>query len=128
MGYNIGFIGAGNMAFALIQAIRKAHLAKHIIASDTKQERLDEIKKQTGADTTLNNNEVVERSDIIFIAVKPQVIDDVLKEIKDTDKLIISIAAGIKTCPWLAISSIRACAGDRFSSIAFCSDDGCYLG
>lgn len=93
--YKIGFIGAGNMGFALIKAIQKAKLAKTIIASDINQERLDFVKEQTKIDVTTDNREVIKEANIIFIAVKPQVIDSVLEGIKDTDKLIISIAAGV---------------------------------
>ncbi len=98
MGYKIGFIGAGNMAFALIKAIKKAGLASSIIASDINAKRIDFVKKQTGIDAATNNQEVIKKSDIVFIAVKPQVVDSVLDEdeLKDTDKLVISIAAGIK--------------------------------
>ena len=44
--YKIGFIGAGNMAFALAKAIKQAKLAKSIIASDTKEERLEFVKRE----------------------------------------------------------------------------------
>lgn len=97
MKYRIGFIGAGNMAFALIKAIKKAKLAKSIIASDVNKERLDFVKKQAKVDVTNDNNKVVRKSDIIFLAVKPQVIDNVLDGLNNVgDKLIISIAAGVK--------------------------------
>lgn len=92
----IGFIGAGNMAFALAKAVKKAKLAKSIIASDVNEERLDFIKKELGINVTKDNRKVVKVSDIIFLAVKPQVISDVLDDIKDTDKLVISIAAGVR--------------------------------
>jgi len=95
MKYKLGFIGAGNMAFALIKAIKKANLASSIIASDVNKERLDFIKGELKIETTTDNKEVIEKSDIIFLAVKPQVMDSVLEEIKDTNKLVISIAAGI---------------------------------
>ncbi len=96
--HKIGFIGAGNMAFALAKAIKKNKLAKSIIASDINEERLDFIKKELKINVTNNNKEVIKKSDIIFLAVKPQVIDIVLDEIKNgvKDQLIISIAAGVK--------------------------------
>jgi len=84
------------MAFALIKAIDKAKLAKAITASDVNKERLDFVKKELKINVTKDNQEVIKNSDIIFIAVKPQVIDSVLEELKDTSKLIISIAAGVK--------------------------------
>lgn len=95
MKYRIGFIGAGNMAEALISAIVKNKMAKSIIASDISEKRLQYLKKKFGIKTTSDNKKVVEGSDIIILAVKPQVIDKVMEDIKETDKLIVSIAAGI---------------------------------
>ena len=94
----IGFIGAGNMAFALAKAIKKAKLAKSIIVSDVNKERLDFVKEELKINVSADNKEVVSKSDVVFLAVKPQVIDAVLSEIKDIvkDQLIISIAAGVK--------------------------------
>src|SRR3989339_371126 len=96
--YKIGFIGAGNMAFALAKAIKNAKLAKSIIASDVNNERLDFVKKELKIKTTKDNKEVIKKSDIVFLSVKPQVIDVVLDDIKNEikDQLIISIAAGVK--------------------------------
>jgi len=98
MKYKIGFVGAGNMAFALAKAIKDVKLAKSIIVSDVNSERLDFVKKELKVLVTRDNKEIVKKSDIVFIAVKPQVIDTVLSEIKDIvkDQLIISIAAGVK--------------------------------
>jgi len=93
----IGFIGAGNMAFALAKSVNKSKLASKLVIFDINKGKIDLFKKELNNVLVKNSNkEVVDDSDIIFIAVKPQVIDSVLDEIKDTDKLIISIAAGIK--------------------------------
>lgn len=97
--HKIGFIGAGNMAFALAKAIKNARLAKTIIASDINEERLDFVRKELKIITTRDNKEVIKRSDIIFLAVKPQIMSIVLDEIKGEVKdnqLIISIAAGVR--------------------------------
>jgi len=96
--HKIGFIGAGNMAFALAKAIKKAKLAKSIIVSDVNKERLDFVKKELKINITTNNKVVVNRSDVVFLAVKPQVIDNVSEDIKDNvnGKLVISIAAGVR--------------------------------
>jgi len=98
MQYKIGFIGAGNMAFALAKAIKKAGLAKAIVVSDINKERLDFVKSELKVNTTKDNKEVVKKSDILFLAVKPQVMDNVVEEIKDIvdDQLVISIAAGVR--------------------------------
>ncbi len=96
MMYKIGFIGAGNMAYALAKAVIQAKLASSVIASDINDRRLKVFKKELGVQIAADNKEVVAKSDIIIIAVKPQHIDSVLEEITVKDQLIISIAAGIR--------------------------------
>ena len=96
---SISFIGTGKMAAALISSIYNSKLDYEIIASDHKEENLQKIKlKFSKIKTTNNNKEAVRNSDIVFICVKPQNINEVLKEIKDeiNKQLIVSIAAGIK--------------------------------
>jgi len=93
----IGFIGAGKMAEALIRAVLKSNSNEDIIASDVNENRLKYIEKEIKIKTTKNNKEVVENSDIVFLAVKPQNMEEVLDEIENIVKnqLIVSIAAGI---------------------------------
>lgn len=95
---SISFIGTGKMATALISCIYNKKIAKSIIASGRNKKNLNNIKKQFEIKTTKDNKEVVKNSDIVFICVKPQDIDDVLNEIKNVIKnqLIVSIAAGIR--------------------------------
>ena len=96
----IGFIGAGNMASALIESIIKAGLVspENIIASDRNKEKLEKLKKNINIAITQSNKEVAQNSDILFLCVKPKDFDGLLEEIKDIakNKLIVSIAAGIK--------------------------------
>ena len=98
MSQTISFIGTGKMASALISSIYNSRLDYEIIASDHKEENLNKIKSKFNIKTTTNNKEAVKNSEIVFICVKPQVINEVLNEIKDEIKnqLIVSIAAGIK--------------------------------
>ena len=97
----IGFIGAGNMATALISGlINSDQSASKIIASSPEQEHLAKLSKDFGIKTTNNNLEIVDNADIVILAVKPNILQAVIDEIKDvaTDKdiLVISIAAGVK--------------------------------
>ena len=99
-GKRIGFLGAGNMAEAIINGLIKSGQVKgsEISASDKNIERLNVIVEGYGIEGHNKNFEVARRSDVIIVAVKPQVIKPVLNEISDEigpDKLIISIAAGI---------------------------------
>ncbi|MCK5533508.1 pyrroline-5-carboxylate reductase [bacterium] len=98
----IVFIGAGNMAEALIKGILKAKLMnkQQIIATDIKKERLEYIKKETGINTFLNNRDAVEKVDFIVLSIKPQMLEEVLNEIGKQllpHQLVISIVAGATT-------------------------------
>src|SRR3989338_1467921 len=94
----IGFIGTGKMASALIASIVKSKLVepKDIIACDKKEEALIGIKSSYSINIHCDNKEIVKLSDIIFLCVKPQDMDNVLREIKDASKnfVFVSIAAG----------------------------------
>jgi len=100
--HSIGFIGAGNMAEALIRGLVKGgHVeAKKIVASAPRRERVTALHAQYGIDVTTDNREVVTRCGLIVLAVKPQILDKVLREIGDHVKdgtLVVSIAAGVDT-------------------------------
>ncbi len=99
---NIGFIGGGKMASAIIKGIINSGYFKkeNIYVSDKNNEALHYLKDNYGVNTSNNNKEILKNADIILFAVKPFVIRDVLSEIKEniTDKkIILSIAAGIST-------------------------------
>lgn len=95
------FIGAGNMAEALISGIIKSGISgKNILAYDVSSKRLNYISKKFGIKKTSGNIAAVKTSGIVFIAVKPNQVEEVLKEIScgvNGKKFVISIAAGIRT-------------------------------
>ncbi len=96
----IGFIGGGKMAEALAKGIINASLSSvdKIIASDVDKKRCQILEKDTGIKTTQENKKITSESDIIILAVKPNIIGSILKELKNdiTPKhLVVSIAAGI---------------------------------
>ncbi|MFN0253296.1 MAG: pyrroline-5-carboxylate reductase [Kofleriaceae bacterium] len=100
--HTIGFIGAGNMAEALIRGlVRGNHVApKQVLASAPRRERLDELEKQYGIYVTKDNREIARSSSVVVLSVKPQIMDKVLAEISDQLKpgtLVVSIAAGVDT-------------------------------
>lgn len=100
MDKNIGFIGAGNMAKAMMMGIIGSNkiLPENITASAKTQQTLDKIKDELGVNVSLDNKEVSKNSDYLILAVKPYIYERVLKEIKDSikeDAVIIIIAAGI---------------------------------
>lgn len=97
----IGFIGAGKMATALgLGLIRSGFTTSDcVVASDVYAAGLAKFVEQTGARGVSSNVEVVQRSQVVFLAVKPHQMTSVLQEIAPavTDQhLVISIAAGIK--------------------------------
>ena len=97
----LGFIGCGKMAGAIIKGIIKSNFIKpeNILASKSNPNNLEKTSKELGIKITLNNKEVAEFGDIIFIGVKPNQVKNVLEEIKPLitqDKLIVSMAAGVK--------------------------------
>lgn len=98
----IVFLGAGNMAEALISGLVRSGLAGkgQITATDIRQKRLDYIKKKFRIEVSSDNKKAVRRGEIIILAVKPQQIEGLLGEIGDLvnrGQLVISIAAGILT-------------------------------
>jgi pyrroline-5-carboxylate reductase len=97
-----GFIGAGNMAEALIKGILAAKLCKpaNIFVSDIRPERLAELAARYGITAAKDNADLVARCEIVVLSIKPQVMDEVLKPLKSAftpGKLVISIVAGKKT-------------------------------
>ena len=99
--YKIGFIGAGKMASAIIKGLIKTGFLKpeNILASQV-EDNIEEKSKILGIRVINNNLEVAQNSEIIFIATKPNQVNDVLAEISkeiSTDKLVVSIAAGVTT-------------------------------
>jgi ribonuclease HI len=98
MDKKIGFIGAGNMGSSLIKGFKKSGSVIYIIDKDTtKVESL--LDKKTKILATVCD--LIKKSDTVIICVKPNQMDDLLKEIGSldidlTDKLFISIAAGRK--------------------------------
>ncbi len=81
---HIGFLGAGKMATALAKGWLDAGLVRtdHVIASDPVAEARDAFAKATKATATADNREVVTRSDVLVMAVKPQTMKAVLGEVR----------------------------------------------
>jgi pyrroline-5-carboxylate reductase len=98
----IGFIGAGNMAEALIRGlVRGNHVpASRITASGPRRERLDKLAGSYGIATTVDNCAIARSAGVVVLSVKPQILDKVLREIGDQlqpGALLVSVAAGVDT-------------------------------
>ena len=96
----IGFIGGGKMGEALAKGLIRAKLstADSIIVSDVDNKRCQVFEEETGIKTTQDNREVTANSDVIILAVKPNIMGTILEELKNditSEHLVVSIAAGI---------------------------------
>ena len=101
MNKKIGFIGCGNMGSAMVGGILKSGIVckENIIASCSRESSAERIKNELEINTTLDNKEVCNNSDIIFLAVKPYMYEKVIKEIRDyvdLKKVIVTMRA---ICP-----------------------------
>ena len=101
----IGFIGCGNMATAMLKGILKSGevAATDMIASAKSDKTRKKIEQELGIQKADTNAQVVDFADVVFLAVKPQFLEGVLNEIKDSvkeEQIFISIAPG-KTLQWL---------------------------
>jgi pyrroline-5-carboxylate reductase len=101
-GKRIGFVGCGNMGEALVKGLVEAHVvqAQALMAADTRGDRLTELERRYGLRIAKDNVELVRESDVVVLAVKPQIMAAVLKEIASSlsrRQLVISIAAGVAT-------------------------------
>ena len=95
----IAFLGAGNMAEALVAGILKAKLTQPsaMFATDISPMRLESLEQGYQIKVGSNNLEAVGWADVIILCVKPQVMNDVLSEILSgvsSRQLVISVAAG----------------------------------
>lgn len=112
----IGFIGCGNMGKSILGGILASNkINKENILVSTKSNNSKElIEKEFKVKVTLDNNSIAKNSNILFLAVKPNIFKAVIEEIKNEinkDTIIISIAAGI------SISDIEAWVGSEYKIV-----------
>lgn len=101
----IGFIGLGNMATAMIGGIigKGVYGSGDMLGSAKTAETAKKVADKYGIETCTDNKKVAACADVLVLAVKPVFLPEVIAEIKDsvdTQKLVISIAAG-KSIEWL---------------------------
>lgn len=97
---NIGFIGCGKMASAIIGGISKSD--RYLVrGSEVSPAVAQQAANRLGIEVFADNKRLALISDVIFIATKPNQVESALKDIapriEGTDKLIVSIAAGVTT-------------------------------
>lgn len=96
----VAILGTGNMGTAIISGLvsSKTLSPQSIWASDTAPGKLNQLASQFGVSTTSDNRVLVKESKVIILAVKPQILSQVLEQIAGditAEHLIISIAAGV---------------------------------
>lgn len=101
----IGFIGAGNMASAILGGILKEGMCrpKEIMVSRRSREALEGLQEKFGVQITTENVQLTQWAEVLFLSVKPQMLSGVMEEIRPflrEEQLIISVAAG-KSIDWL---------------------------
>ena len=101
----VGFIGGGNMASAMIGGmIQKGVVsADDILVSVRTEKSVERLTNQFGVQATMENEAVVAGSDLVFLAVKPNQIKNIINLVKNfisPEKIIVSILPG-KSLQWL---------------------------
>jgi pyrroline-5-carboxylate reductase len=98
-GRQIGFVGGGNMAKALLAGLLRKGLTTpdRLFVSDPLSSRRDLLRRKFAVSVTADNRAAVQGADIVVLCVEPQVLDDVLTELAPSlasNPLLISVAAG----------------------------------
>ena len=99
---SIGFIGCGKMASAIIKGIQGVNEGKDytILGSEVNADVAKAASGRLGISVIADNKKLAKSSDIVFIATKPNYVAVVVEEIKEvltSEKLVVSIAAGVST-------------------------------
>lgn len=95
----VSFIGSGVMAEAILQGLLRRQLvaAERITCADPFPARCDDLRGRFGVNTTLSNLDAVAAADLILLSVKPQVLLEVMRELRGhlkPEALVVSIVAG----------------------------------
>src|SRR5438552_6381094 len=110
--HRLGFVGAGKLAGSVIRGLIRAKFCPpgEIIASEPNDQTRTLLQKETDICLTAENAEVAEKSEVIFLGVKPAMALPVLRELSAhlQNKVVISLAGGVR------ISSMEKIANARF--------------
>lgn len=97
----VAFIGAGNMARCIIAAMVNAgYPAQNIIAANRSQPKLTALANDYGVATTTDNIDAIKKADVIVLAVKPQMMQELCQSLIEqapeiSEKLFVTLAAGL---------------------------------
>lgn len=96
----VGFIGAGHMGSAMMNYMAKGAA---LYVYDIAPEAVDKAHKLYGANITESISELVSKSDTVVVAIKPQFLYTILDELKgiwQSNKVLLSIVAGVSIAEW----------------------------
>ncbi len=115
------------MGGALAQGLleKRVVTSDELFLSDVRAERLDELKQQLGLNTTTLNSQVLENTEIVIIAIKPQQLKSLLNELKGagiSGQVLVSIVAGAK------ISLFEEFLGDNAKIVRVMPNSPCQVG
>ena len=96
--YRLGFIGSGKLAGSVIRGLLRAKFCSpnEIIASEPNETLRATLQNEVGVHVTAENAEAAEKADVVLVGVKPGVVLSILRETPIADKLVISLAAGVR--------------------------------
>ena len=82
----IGFVGSGMMAEAIVSGVLSKGLvpASAICCADPYSARCEQLEERYGVKTTTNNKEAIKGADVVFLSIKPQVLNEVSKSLLGT--------------------------------------------
>src|SRR5687768_8886951 len=100
--YELGIIGAGNMAEAIARGVLRANLFRpdQLVAADISAARRDLFARELGVRAVESNDDAARASRVLLLSVKPQQMAQALAGIGavlDPAALVISIAAGVRS-------------------------------
>jgi pyrroline-5-carboxylate reductase len=94
--FDVGFIGGGNMAEALVKGLlASGRSAKSLVVAEPDAKKRAAMARRYKIAVTADNAELVARSRTVMLAVKPQILGDVLAGLAPGKELFVSIAAGV---------------------------------
>jgi pyrroline-5-carboxylate reductase len=109
--HSLGFIGAGKLAGSVIHGLllRNFCTPGAIVASEPNTETRTQLQNELGISFANANTEVVEKAEVVFLGVKPQMVLPVLRELSGAlaNKLVVSFAAGIRIAQMEAVTPAR---------------------
>lgn len=96
----IAVIGTGKLGEALITGMLDAGIVKkeQFIGTAAHADRLEQVRRKLGIETTLSNGEAVRKSHLVLLCLKPQTVEEVLRQVADDlteNHLVISVAASV---------------------------------